>query len=96
MGLIASQLLAVMFLGLVRPHQDPNDFKLEFFNESMIFTLIYHVMLFTDFVPDKVYKVRPDGTSYMVQELIGDSMILFTLALAGTNLGILIVSSIKA
>jgi len=58
--------------------------KQEFFNESMIFTLIYHLMCFTDFV------IHEKG-----QDFMGNSMIVFTLLLLGVNLGIMVYGIIR-
>jgi hypothetical protein len=67
----------------VRPHDTKGAFKLEFFNETMIFGLIYHLMMFTDFLPLER------------QENLGLTMIIFTLALIGFNLSILGIKTIR-
>lgn len=67
----------------MRPHDTKGAFKLEFFNETMIFGLIYHLMMFTDFLPLER------------QENLGLTMIIFTLALIGFNLSILGIKIIR-
>jgi len=94
-GLFASQVVAVIFLGQVRPQESKFSFKMDLFNEAMIIILIYHLMCFTDLVIIIKEGEVDRMLSYERQDNMGSSMIVFTLLLLGVNLGLLGINAIR-
>jgi hypothetical protein len=50
--LIYSTLLVILYLGVTKPFEEPFLNKLEIFNEICVLGVGYHLLLFTDFIPD--------------------------------------------
>jgi hypothetical protein len=47
MALFSAQTVALVYLGEVKPYESRYEMRVDYFNESMIYVLIYHLMLFT-------------------------------------------------
>ena len=52
-GLVFNVILATILTGEVNAYEDPRQNRLEFFNETMIMMVMYCMICFTDFLPDK-------------------------------------------
>ncbi len=52
-GLVFNVILATILTGEVSAYEDPRLNRLDFFNETMIMMVMYCMICFTDFLPDK-------------------------------------------
>jgi len=52
-GLVFNVILATILTGEVSAYEDPRQNRLDFFNETMIMMVMYCMICFTDFLPDK-------------------------------------------
>ena len=85
MALFAAQTIALVYLGNVRPYETRYEIKVEYFNESMIFVLIYHLMLFTK------EHIELEDLRYAA----GVSLIVFTLFLVVVNITLIVLPGIN-
>jgi len=73
-------------MGYVSPFETRYEYRLAYFNEVMIFVLIYHLIVFSE-----EYIKNADGRDYM-----GYSMSFWTLFVVFANCGLLLVDAIKS
>lgn len=85
MALFASQTVMLIYLGEVRPYETRYELRVDYINESMIFVLIYHLMLFT----------REHIELVNLRYAAGISLIVCTLFLVVVNVTLIVVPAVK-
>ena len=71
---------AIIAKFMSNPYRWKEHRRLELYNETMILLFSYHLIVFTDFVPDP-----------SVRSMFGESQILFSFILIWTNIMILVI-----
>ena len=85
LSLFATQTICLIYLGHAKPYETRYELRVEYFNETMIFVLIYHLILFT-----KEYIELVD-----IRHYVGISLIFFTLLLLLVNLVLIAIPSLN-
>lgn len=83
-ALFACQIVYIIFLGHVKPYDGQDKYKNEYFNEAMIFLIVYHLITYSD-----EYIRNSAGRT-----ICGYSMIVCTLFVVLANVGILVSKSV--
>ena len=76
--------MMIYVIAEAKPYHKSSDTYLDLFNEFSTLVVNYHLMLFTEFVPD-----------VDTRELIGTSLIAFTCGNLGINLGLILRNTLK-
>lgn len=85
MILFTSQIIAIVYLGHAKPYETRFELRHDYFNEMMIFFLLYHMMMFTHEHIDQT----------VLRFYAGASLITFTILLLFINIMIIVIPGIK-